>query len=173
MDFDFNLSDILEAILKYSVIGIDKFWELIIWVAGIALNLSYLIVAFVALWSLVYITIRKFNVDWANKQKEITIKLLKENFYGSEMYEAGENLVESIYGAVVSIINTLALIITLAFTGFALIIAYPFRFLQNLSDEVNFKLMDMREEQKLKIVQRKAFREEKRNERKSYSKEKN
>lgn len=155
-----NLSDLLENILKYSLIGMDKFWGLIIYITKISLNLSYIVVFFVTVWTIVYLVLKKINTDLADNQKEITIKLLKENFYGSEMYEAGENLVASIYGAIASIVNTLALVISLSFTGFALLIAYPFRFLQNISERINFKLEEMRTEQQVAFIRKRQLRKE-------------
>jgi len=136
------MENTVEIVSEYAVLGLEKFWSIVVWLGEAALYLAFIIVALIVIWSIVYFVLGKINTEFAAKQKELTVQILKENFYGSEVYESGENLVESVYGAIAALINTLALIISLAFTSFTVIIAYPFRFLQNTLDGINSKLTD-------------------------------
>jgi len=160
------MESFIETISKYSLIGLEKFWNVVIWIGEATLYLAYIIITLIILWTIVYFVLKKFNPEFSNKQKEITVRILRNNFYGSEVYEASENLVESVYGAIASLINTFALIISLAFTSFTVVIAYPFRFLQNALDFVNSKLTDMREEQQQKIIKKREQRHKNRIKRK-------
>jgi hypothetical protein len=149
------MDEFISKTLQFSVISLEALWRVLIWIFQAAITLGIIIVALVAVWTVTFVVLKKIKPEWAVQLKEISFRLLKEQFQGSMVYESLESLVESIYEALSSLINTLALTIALAFTGFSLIIAFPFRILQIALDRINLKLSILRMEQKHRLDQNK------------------
>ena len=157
---DISIEDVIEKILKYSLLTTSKFWDLIVWISWLSLQLAAIISIIIAVMTIIYFSVKRFNEELAESMKDSLLQLLKENFYESEIYEALRNLAISISGAIATILNTLSLIITLFFNGFSVVISCPFNFVKNYLDKINYKIQEMNEKQTRKFKKKNLEKED-------------
>ncbi len=110
-----NIEDIIDFLIKYSVISSGKFVSLMWWSGTMFLYLAVIIIIIVVVATVIYLITKKISIDFAEKMKKSTLSMLEEIFHESEIYDALKNLASAISGAIATMLNTISLIITLFF----------------------------------------------------------